>query len=168
MYSLKHTILARSLQDISGGSSRVCRSHLVEDAWRFQKIFDVTCTSYKILENARESLLALQHDCSMEFVKNSRCMLQKIYAFSMQHTKLLQFSVNNLCKTLFFKKNQLTIIFSIVSQNFPYSWEFFSCAVFLITCSQKLGCDYNLFNSRIFILSLRSFHLRQFSIIIQR
>ena len=64
---------------------------LVEAACKFSKIFYVAYTFYKILENESKFLYALQSDCSMDFF---RCPWQKIYAFSMQHTKLFASSSN--------------------------------------------------------------------------
>ena len=45
-----------------------------------------------------------------------RCALQKIYAFSMQHTELRKFLLSNSAKFYFTKKNQLKISIGIFTK----------------------------------------------------
>ena len=130
---------------------------LVEDAWRFLKIFDVACTFYKILENAYKILHALKHDYIME-------VLRKIPVHFVKNLWFFYATYKNFQSFDFL---ETTWVFNlVVFRNFPSRWEIFPYTLFNNTCNQKLGCVSNLFISWIFLfMTSRNFHCGQFPII---
>ena len=105
---------------------------LVTDLRKFLNIFNVTCTSPKILELEYKFSHALQHDCSMEVPGTLLMHFAKMCAFSCSiHYEGLS--------SLFFPNHQMIIYFGwfIRFTNFSCSSETFPCNMEVNSSTQR-------------------------------